>query len=77
MLSYFISSGLLLQLTAVDHDIGANGVIDFFLEEGDETLFSLHQETGEIVIRRALSIADSRVQHRLLVEARDRGNCYA
>lgn len=77
MLSLSISSGLLLQLTAVDHDIGANGVVDFFLEEGDETLFSLRQETGEIVIRRALSVADSRVQHRLLVEARDRGNCYA
>lgn len=63
----------MLQLTAVDRDMGANGVVEYFLVEGDNSMFSMRRETGEIVTRRTLSVVDNSQQHRLVVEARDKG----
>lgn len=62
-----------LQLTALDKDLGENGVIEYFLVEGDNSMFSMRRETGEIVTRRMLSVVDNSQQHRLVVEARDKG----
>lgn len=64
---------LILQLTAVDKDMGENGVVEYFLVEGDNSMFSMRRETGEIVTRRMLSVVDNSQQHRLVVEARDKG----
>lgn len=63
----------MLQLSAVDRDMGANGVVEYFLVEGDNSMFSMRRETGEIVTRRTLSVVDNSQQHRLVVEARDKG----
>ncbi|XP_064610099.1 protocadherin Fat 1-like isoform X2 [Liolophura sinensis] len=62
-----------LQVLAIDKDLGENGAVTYRLVDGAEGKFTIHRSTGEIYLSELLTTVQENTQFDLLVEAMDRG----
>ena len=60
------------QVTAIDRDIGNNSAVAYYIIDGISA-FDMRVDTGEIIVNHSLSGTKQNFQHRLTVEARDKG----
>ena len=67
---------ILLQVTAIDRDIGRNGEVQYNLVDsaGDDGKFRVNRRTGEIIVKRPLEFEDQNKEYTLIIEAVDKGN---
>ncbi|ELU08218.1 hypothetical protein CAPTEDRAFT_222745 [Capitella teleta] len=61
------------QVKAIDRDIGENGQVAYSIIEGAAGLFSMQVDSGHIILDADLTLEHQNQQHKLTVEAHDRG----